>query len=47
MTRSVSPVSKVLAAFALLMAMAAANSACVFFTYQEELPESAGKLRKF
>ncbi len=35
------------AALAVMMTAITANSACVWFTHQEELPEEAKKLRKF
>ena len=47
MTRFFTKFGTVLAGFAMLMAVIAANSACVFFTHQEKLPEGAEKLRKF
>ncbi len=37
----------VLAAFALVMTTLISNSACHFIIYQEPLPKSAKKLRKF
>ena len=36
-----------LAAFALVVTTVTANSACIFFTHQEKMPETAKKLRKF
>lgn len=47
MTRLVSKFGTVIAAFAMLMTVLAANSACVFFTHQEKMPEGADRLRKF
>ncbi len=38
---------RVLAFLALGMAVKTANAACVWFTYQPELPEQVRKLRKF
>lgn len=37
----------VLAAFAMMIATATANSACIFYAYQDEMPDSAKKLRRF
>lgn len=37
----------VIAALALVVTTVSANSACIWFTYQPELPETAKKLRKF
>lgn len=39
--------SGMLAAFALVITTVVANSACVWITHQEQLPESAKALRKF
>jgi len=36
-----------LAALALVVTTLTANSACIFYTHQEQLPESAKALRKF
>ena len=36
-----------LAAFALVVTTVTADSACIFFTPQEKMPETAKKLRKF
>jgi cyclic lactone autoinducer peptide len=36
-----------LAALAMVVATAVSNSACVFYIYQDELPEDVKKLRKF
>ena len=35
------------ASLAVMMTVVTANSACVWFTHQEKLPEEAKKLRKF
>lgn len=35
------------AAMAVMVTAATANSACVWFSHQEKLPEEAKKLRKF
>lgn len=35
------------AALAMAVTVATVNSACVWFTHQEQLPEEAKKLRKF
>ena len=35
------------AALAVIMTAFTANSACVWFTHQEELPKDAKKLRRF
>lgn len=37
----------VLASFALLLSIVAANQACGFFTHQPELPKNVKNLRKF
>lgn len=36
-----------IAALAMMVTAATVNSACVWFTHQEKLPEEAKKLRKF
>lgn len=38
---------KSVAAIARTVTTVTANSACVFYTHQEKLPETAKKLRKF
>ncbi len=38
---------KVISGLALLVAVVSANSTCLFYLHQPELPESASKLRKF
>ena len=35
------------AAAAMMMSTLVANSTCIYFSYQDELPERARKLRKF
>ncbi len=39
--------SGVMAALALFVATTLANSTCIFYAYQDEMPETAKKLRKF
>lgn len=39
--------SGMLAAIAMVFTTLTANSTCTWMTYQEELPETAKKLRKF
>ena len=39
--------SGLIATFALAVTTMTANSACVWLTYQDKLPKSAKKLRKF
>ncbi|MDE6425461.1 MAG: cyclic lactone autoinducer peptide [Ruminococcus sp.] len=39
--------SGALAAFALVVTSLVANSTCIYLMHQDELPESAKKLRKF
>lgn len=39
--------SGMIAAFALVITTVVANSACMFLTYQEKMPENAKALRKF
>lgn len=39
--------SGALAAFAIVVATLVANSACIYIMHQDELPESAKKLRRF
>lgn len=39
--------SGIIAAFALVITTVVANSACMFLTYQEKMPENAKALRKF
>lgn len=36
-----------MAAFAMVITVMTANSACIFLMHQSELPEAAKKLRKF
>ena len=36
-----------LAAFAMMIATVTANSTCIFYAYQDEMPDSAKKLRRF
>lgn len=39
--------SGIIAAFAMLVTTVVANSTCIYIMHQDELPESARKLRKF
>ena len=44
---NVTCIAAVLAAAAMMMTTLVANSTCIYFSYQDELPERARKLRKF
>lgn len=39
--------SGVVAAFAMVVTTLVANSTCIYIMYQDKMPESAKKLRKF
>lgn len=39
--------SGVVAAFAMVVTTLVANSTCIYIMYQDQMPESAKKLRKF
>ncbi|MBE6843848.1 MAG: cyclic lactone autoinducer peptide [Ruminococcus sp.] len=39
--------SSVIAAFALMVTTVVENSACIWITHQEKMPENARRLRKF
>lgn len=47
MNKIFSKIDTVVASFALLLSVIAANQACGFFLHQPELPDSVKRLRKF
>lgn len=47
MEKWVKKFSGVVAAFAMVVTTAVANSACIYLMHQDKMPESAKKLRKF
>ena len=47
MTKWIKKYSGALAAFAMVVTTLVANSTCIYIMHQDEMPESAKKLRKF